>query len=400
MRRNWRAGGLGVVIALCVSTLGAGSSAQQPENHSNEAIKTYALKFGKPGSPEYAAALREAIEKAADVMDRRGGGYDKTRGVSVEDLTRRADSLSATVLSIDRDVRYQEWIEKAGDQPPITALETEEDGAIELRSVGSEKVRQSNVFAEVALAFEPPSDGYCSGVLFDRWTVLTAAHCLCRDQVRSVVFGVSLKDQRQFQINVKATKARDAVRCRSSGATQDQYWLSLRGRDIAVLRLAKPVPEDIVPSVRPLAAPSLIHSEFLKGNRSLVVVGFGRTDAGDEDHKNISIVPILSPDCSGSPGDGRSDETVYGCLKGHEILAKDRRRVGPCGGDSGGGAYLLVDNKVVNGSPKKQAVLVGLVSRSVFRPIFDCGDAGIYTLLTQDVLDWVKRAAADLASLP
>jgi hypothetical protein len=398
--RRWRSWLCAPAFVLSIAA--AATASAQEAKPAPDAIRAYAEKFRDLGPAPYAAALRRAIDMAADALATGENDYDTSKPITLGKLPTRAPGAAATHtdgLAIDKDERYLSWLEAQAKTPVIDV--NFGNRRVKLRSVGGQKITRSTFFPEITLAYDPPAQaggkgvGFCSGVLIDRETVLTVAHCLCGQPVTHVILGVSMASPQRV-IKVKGERRSDAAQCPGGSVTPQNHWMSLRGHDIAVLRLAELVPEAAVPVVKPPAPPGLIATEFAKGNRALIVVGFGQTEQGDEDQKNLSIVPILSPDCSGAPAPGLTDESAYGCLKGAEILAKDRRRLGPCHGDSGGGAYILVD-KTEGDVTHKEAMLVGLVSRSILRPAADCGDGGIYTLLTRQALDWATQASAALA---
>ena len=340
-------------------------------------------------------------------MKKPDGSYSTTRAISLPD--ERSDSGARlvrgapTVLDVDGDPRYQDWLLSAADRPLITDLsfETRElvqaelSEPVQARTIGGVRIRNENVFPEVALAFEPPSIGFCSGVLIDKRAIVTAAHCLCQGSIKYAVFGRDFRDIEAHRVRVVGQEwHKEEIKCPNTGASDLEHWRSLAGRDIAVLRLATAVPEKVaLPAA--LSEPTLARQLFDAGNRSLVVVGFGHTEAGDQDIKTLAITGILSADCSGNRA-GVTDAAYYGCALGKEILAKDLRLVGPCPGDSGGGAYMLQPSSTQPG--KKKAALVGIVSRSVLRTSVKCGDGAIYTLLTAEHLAWIRDKIAALPS--
>ena len=70
--------------------------------------------------------------------------------------------------------------------------------------------------------------------------------------------------------------------------------------------------------------------------------------------------------------------------------AVDPRLVGPCAGDSGGGAARPPAER----AGSKLPILVGLNSRSVLDHTAPCGDGAIYTLLDAEAVSWIENTTA------
>jgi V8-like Glu-specific endopeptidase len=393
----------GVYLA-CVMVQADGAVAQQPKAAAqltpSEAIKAIAAQSGaKPGTPAYTSALRDAYDKVLGQLETGDADrYDKTRSITVPAKTKeRTRGLGAPTvpaapqLEINSNPDYQKWLNDAVETPVIEVI-TDSGAKERVRSLGSDKITNSKLFPEVSLTVQGVSQGYCSGVLIDRQTILTAGHCACDYKTgHTVVFGANIQANNRYQEEIQSIKRDPGINC-------SNMMQSIRGRDIAVIRLRRAIPAAIVPQTASVAPPELIFNEFGRNNRRLWIVGFGYTETTSTNFKNLSLVPMLTPDCTGNFG-GLSGEARFGCVAKREIVAKDPRKVGPCPGDSGGGAFLMV-NETVNGRTFQKPWLVGLVSRATADSRVTCGDGAVFTLLTEDAMKWARSAAAELAAAP
>jgi hypothetical protein len=363
-----------------------------------QAVRAYAAQFGAPDTPEYTRALRRAIKVATDQLATANGGYDPSRAIVLPDANPAVDNPQIT-LRVDSDNRYAAWLDKAADQPVI-AFDLNNCSKADARVIGGTKIQDKRCFSDVALAYESSSKPFCSAVLILPRVMLTAAHCVCDTSMQFAVFGIVIDDPTNITIPIDHQQIYDGVRCKGSGVSEEAQARSLVGRDIALLFLEADVPPNVA---QPSALPTteLATDLYASGNKNLVVVGFGYTELvpgngdwlADNKRKTYGITAILSPDCTGMQSD-QPDQDVYGCVAGKEILAKDDHPVGPCWGDSGGGAYMLVNRLNSNGN---MAVLVGLNSRPILHYETKCGDGAIYTSLTPEIVRWIDTNIRDVA---
>ncbi len=355
-------------------------------------LRDYASKQAAPGTPEYNAALRGALRSAANSLSTGDDEYDFSRSIVLPQAS--AGTGDTTVLQIDMDSRYSAWLSQMADEPIVQFNLANCSKKLNGRIVGGTRIKDPRCFSEVAATFESSAKPFCSAVLISSNILLTVAHCLCDTTMQYAVFGLNLRDPQNFRFSVAGQKIHESVKCKGTGASDDAFQQSIIGHDIGIIRLSKDVPVTVA---QPRALlPSDPTVDFYKiGNKNLVVVGFGHSEVDpntpewptDQRQKRFGVTALVSPDCTGT------DSRRYGCAPDKEMLAKDAHLVGPCPGDSGGGAYMLSDQ---NGSNAKVPILVGLNSRSIPQHVYPCGDGAIYTALTADNVSWINRAIIEL----
>jgi secreted trypsin-like serine protease len=195
-----------------------------------------------------------------------------------------------------------------------------------------------------------------SGVLIGRNVIATAAHCVHgkTDKTIKVLFGSSIQSPEATYVvasgNVHVYPKYDA--------NQNEL------HDLAILILSSDVSD---PKPCPIAAPGVVD-----GSAYVRLAGFGIYDAntGKNGVKHDVSVAVTSPACAKS-----RENTLYGCHKDQELVA-GKPLVGKdtCNGDSGGPAYVSIDNRWFVGSTTSRPT----------KTAKQCGDGGIYVRIDRE----------------
>lgn len=267
----------------------------------------------------------------------------------------------------------------------------QENGAAEAKIVGGTKVEEGEFLDTVGVASRDNGVG-CTGVLIASDVVLTAAHCVTAGYSDRVHIGRD-RDNWQAEYKVFGVEHGFMGRHLPPDCSQDRIKCGL---DIAVLLLEEPI-DDVRP--RSLASDDLVNSAI-----SYRAVGFGRLDRNARvvsRFKREARVTAVSNDCNGMVRSGprrptRTDEEVYDCEPGQEIVAGQMRgRTDTCNGDSGG--PLLV-GPLGTGQADSDAefALAGLTSRATSQSLTACGDGGVYERLNPNARAWINDVTARL----
>jgi len=260
-----------------------------------------------------------------------------------------------------------------------TADWEDEIGRIDANVVGGWAATDQQIFATVEIRHVGASVGFCSGTLISPLVVVTAAHCAVVEHevgdVRAsgsgtleVVAGHLASRTAHpgmirpvFEVRVHEGYDHDFIMGRNrSGAGQGGIGSP---NDIALLLLASPF--DGIPNA-PLLTKEREQGLVHHGDVGFVA-GYGIYDLDDKLNGELYI-----------------SDAVIDILGPKELLTRRLDQLGDsCYGDSGGPLYVPTE---------EGDFLVGLVSRGRSDVKRDCGDGGVYTLLSAH-LPWIAEAA-------
>jgi len=252
-------------------------------------------------------------------------------------------------------------------------------GAITEQVVGGWAARTDQIFATVEIRRAGASSGFCSGTLISPLVVVTAAHCAVVEpeagmtqpaapSTLQVVAGhlasqaaVSAMVRSVSEVRVHEGYDHDFIMGRSrSGAGQGGIGSP---HDIALLFLSAPFDElPNAPMLHPDREPELVRHGDVG-----FVAGYGVYDLDGDLTGELYI-----------------SDAVIDIIGQRELLTRRADQLGDsCYGDSGGPLYVPTH---------EGEFLVGLVSRGRSDVKLECGDGGVYTLLSA-YLPWIAEAA-------
>jgi hypothetical protein len=252
-------------------------------------------------------------------------------------------------------------------------------GATTAKVVGGWAATTAQIFATVEIRRSGASAGFCSGTLISPLVVVTAAHCAVVEPELGVVQAAAPGSLQVAaghlashavvpgmirpvsEVRVHEGYDHDFIMGRSStGAGQGGMGSP---NDIALLFLSAPFEE--IPIAPMLSAER--ERELVRHGDVGFVAGYGVYDLED-----------------GLTGELYISDAVIDILGPREVLTRRSDHLGDsCYGDSGGPLYVPTEGG---------DFLVGLVSRGRSDVKRDCGDGGVYTLLSA-YLPWIARAA-------
>jgi|GEM_PF-2741716 V8-like Glu-specific endopeptidase len=256
-----------------------------------------------------------------------------------------------------------------------TPVAAETHGKNEYRIVGGNQASNSQFYGVVGLVFKggSPDDLLCTGTLIAPKVVLTASHCFHNMEGTQVVvqanelevaYGAVVLAQATQQQRVDVAKiVVHSQYLKEQGQQYDPSGMAT-DNDIAFVILSKPITNY---QIIPILPESEYNSVLTKG-RELIVSGYGLTSLDGPE-----IPPTLF-----------TAKTPFSRHNNKEFIAGGENLPDTCNGDSGGPAYVMVN---------QQIYLVGETSRAVLDGQLVCGSGGIYTL-GGPYMQWIQQNAA------
>ena len=257
----------------------------------------------------------------------------------------------------------------------------DEVGALDASIVGGWAASDAQIFATVEIRRASAASGFCSGALISPSLVLTAAHCAVVEPEPGDVRIASPGALWVVAGHLSSSQAtEDMIRPVAGARVHDDYdhdFIMGRSRagagqggigspnDIAILFLSRPF-EDI--PLAPLLT-SERERELVRHGDVAFVAGYGVYDLD-----------------AGQGGALYISDAVIDIIGQRELLTRRSDQLGDsCYGDSGGPLYVPTEDG---------DFLVALVSRGRSDVKRDCGDGGVYTLVSVH-LPWIAKAAAE-----
>ncbi|MFZ9520493.1 MAG: S1 family peptidase [Silvanigrellaceae bacterium] len=246
--------------------------------------------------------------------------------------------------------------------------------------VGGELVEENDPIYKSAVSLDYDGSPVCTGFVYDKRTIVTAAHCLAAGPLRgatlTVTFGSKNRQLKEsVQVPAKQVLANGSWDRGDISRKDIDPMPQFPKSDIGIIVLSEDVPD----WVKPLPIKEI---GTVETGRDVILAGFGQTRELPQNASTTEFKGFL-----------RKTRVKLSVINdaGKELLwqsPEDNSRASSCHGDSGGPMYFVENDGSLT--------VIGVTSRS-YSAALDCMQKGVYTDVRKYV-DWIKASREKLLS--
>ena len=223
----------------------------------------------------------------------------------------------------------------------------------------------------------------CTGTLIAKNLILTAAHCVAKQDLKSIMVIFNLNqdftNSQNIRFAVQAVVHPEFLK--NIDLASNNSW-----NDIALLKLNSDAPTDF----NFARLPSLMNTIRLIPNLKVSLAGFGITSpiANRLVRKKNGTQEIVAVPSNTSGILRKIDGILVKKISSDkkEIILDQSKSIGPCHGDSGGPAFITASDGIT--------IQVGITSRSSNK-IGNCNETAIYTNVSSHLI-WISETGLKL----